>query len=75
VVEVAMPKAGDRVKELKRGRGRPPSDGPKREAVFTSLLSEVVERLDAEANREQRSRSAMAAILIEEALKAREKSK
>jgi hypothetical protein len=70
-----MAKGTGRVRAPKRGPGRPPSTGPKREPIFTGLLPEVVARVDAEATRDQRSRSVMLAILIEEALTAREKSR
>jgi hypothetical protein len=70
-----MAKNTERAKGAKRGPGRPPSTGPKKEPIFTGLLPDVVERLDAEAARENRSRAAMVAILVEEALQAREKSK
>jgi hypothetical protein len=69
-----MAKSAERVRPPKRGRGRPPSTGPKKEPIFTGLLPTVVERLDALAARESRSRAAMLAILVEEALTAREKS-
>jgi hypothetical protein len=65
----------ERVKEPKRGPGRPPSAGPKKEPIFTGLLPSVVEQLDALAAGENRSRAAMLAILVEEALEARRKSK
>jgi hypothetical protein len=64
-----------KVKTEKRGRGRPPSTGPKKEPIFTGLLPDVVARVDAQAVEETRSRAAMLAILIEEALAAREKSR
>lgn len=67
-----MAKAATRVK---RGRGRPPSTGPKKEPIFTGLLPDVVERLDRLAAADGRSRAAMLAILVVEALEAREKSK
>ena len=65
----------ERVKEPKRGPGRPPSKGPKPAPIFTGLLPEVVAKLDALAAREDRSRAAMLAILVQEALVAREKAR
>jgi hypothetical protein len=70
-----MAKSTERVRAPKRGPGRPPSTGPKKEPIFTSLLPEVVKRVDAEAVRDERSRAAMLAVLIQEALAAREKSR
>lgn len=68
-------KAAGRVTRPKRRPGRPPSIGPKKEQIFTGLLPDIVDRVDAVARREGTSRSAMLAIFIEESLKAWEKSK
>lgn len=58
-----------------RGRGRPRTTAPGSQAVFTSLGPEALAEVDAIAAAERRARSATVAILIEEALAARRKSK
>lgn len=58
-----------------RGRGRPRTTAPGSQPVFTSLGPEALAELDALAAAERRARAPMVAILIEEALAARRKSK
>lgn len=56
-------------------RGRPRTSAPGSRAVYTDLAPEVLAAVDAAALKDRRSRSATVAILIEEALAAREKLK
>lgn len=56
---------------VRRKPGRPRTSPPGSKAVFTSLGPEVLASLEALTAKERRSQAAMAAILIEEALRAR----
>ncbi len=61
--------------KAKRGRGRPRTSAPGSKPVFTTLAPEVLSQVEALAAGDRRSLSATVAILVEEGLKAREKSK
>lgn len=59
----------------RRGRGRPRTSAPGSKPVFTTLGPEINAQVEELAARERRSVSATVAVLVEEGLKAREKSR
>jgi hypothetical protein len=70
-----MPKNTPKHQAPDRKPGRPRTSEPGSKAVFTTLGPAVLADLEDLAAAERRSQSAMAAILIEEALQARKESR
>lgn len=68
-----MPK--DTTRAPRRQRGRPRVSAPGSKPIYTTLAPELVAKLEALAAAERRSVSVTAAILIEEALRARKESR
>jgi len=70
-----MPRNTPKGETPRRKVGRPKTTAPGSKPVFTTLGPEVLAALEDLAQAERRSQSAMAAILIEEALRARKVSR